>query len=435
MADLSRTEGRERFVIEGLGGERALSGSIPVRGAKNMVLKSMAASLLFSGPVTLTNVPGIEDVSRMGELLEALGATVSREGDRCTIDTSTVRGSDLDDALARTLRASIVLAGPLLARFGSASFPHPGGDIIGPRPINLFIDGFRQMGCEVSQDGEHYHIAAKQGLKGADIFFMFVSVTATETLMMAAVGAEGTTTLRNAAMEPEIVALAEYLQSCGANISGAGTPTITIEGLGKGAKLAAKGEWRTIPDRIEAGSFLLLGALAAKELTVTECEPLHLDMLIQLLKQSGIDVSANKDSITVRGGNGFERLHIRTHEYPGFATDLQPPMLIYLTQANGESTIFETIWGGRLNYIQDLVRMGADITLWNPQQVSIKGPTPLVGRTLESPDIRAGLAFLMAAAIAEGSSQIEHVYHIDRGYERIEERLANVGLNIKRQTV
>jgi UDP-N-acetylglucosamine 1-carboxyvinyltransferase len=369
----------------------------------------------------------------MGELLQALGATVSRKGERCGIDASGVAGSELDDHLARTLRASIVLAGPLLARFGSASFPHPGGDVIGPRPINLFIDGFRKMGCEVVRDGDRYRIEARDGLKGADIFFMHVSVTGTETLMMAAVGAEGTTVLRNAAMEPEIVALAEYLTSCGAKIRGVGTPTITIEGLGRGNYLKAAGEWRTIPDRIEAGSFLLLGALAAKELANTDCEPKHFEMLTALLRESGIDIMVGTDRVVVRGGSGFERLHIRTHEYPGFATDLQPPMLVYLTQAKGESTVFETIWGGRLNYIQDLVRMGADITLWNPQQVSIKGPTPLKARTLESPDIRAGLAFLMAAAIAEGRSEIEHVYHIDRGYERIEERLSAVGLDIKRE--
>jgi UDP-N-acetylglucosamine 1-carboxyvinyltransferase len=435
MTDVSRVESRERFVVEGLGGRRALKGEIPVRGAKNAVLKSMAASLLFDGPVTLTNVPRIEDVARVGELLQALGAEVALDGDRCTIDTAGVGCGDLDDTLARTLRASIVFAGPLLARFGRTSFPHPGGDVIGPRPINLFIDGFRQMGCTVAEGGGRYVIEAPRGLKAADIFFMFVSVTGTETLMMVAIGAEGTTTLRNAAMEPEIVALAEHLNLCGAKISGAGTPTITIEGLGPGARLRAAGPWRTVPDRIEAGTFLLLGALAAEELTITGCVPAHFEILTNLLRQSGVDVRVAENTVVVRGSDSAQALNIRTHEYPGFATDLQPPMLVYLTQAAGESTIFETIWGGRLNYTQDLVRMGADITLWNPQQVSIKGPMPLMGRTLESPDIRAGLAFLMAAAVARGESQIERVYHIDRGYERIEERLRAVGLDIKREKV
>lgn len=437
MSGLPQTAPRERFVIEGLGGQRALAGALPVRGAKNAVLKSMAASLLFASPVTLTNVPDIADVARMAELLEALGATLTRAGDSCTIDTSGVAAGDLDDRLARTLRASVVLAGPLLARFGRVSFPHPGGDVIGPRPINLFIDGFKQMGCSVAFDGNRYTVECQGGLRGADIFFMFMSVTGTETLMMAALGATGTTVLRNAAMEPEIVALADYLNRCGAKISGAGTSTIVIEGLGKGAPLRAAEVWRTMPDRIEAGSFLLLGALAAKELTITNCDPSHLDILLHQLRRSGIDIATTANAITVRpptsGAGTINPLHIRTHEYPGFATDLQPPMLVYLTQATGESTMFETIWGGRLNYVQELVRMGAHITLWNPQQVEIKGPTPLVGRTLESPDIRAGLAFLMAAAIASGRSSIEHVYHIDRGYERIEERLAQVGLRIERE--
>ncbi len=426
---------REQFVVEGLGGERKLEGSIPVKGAKNAVLKSMAASLLFSDTLSITNVPEIEDVERVSELLEAMGATVVRQGARCDIDTSQVTTSDLDDKIARTLRASIVFIGPLLGRFGHASFPHPGGDVIGPRPINLFIDGFQKMGATVVQEGDRYSISTPYGLKGAEIFFMFVTVTGTETLMMAATLAHGTTILKNAAMEPEIVELAHFLVLCGAKISGAGTPTITIEGLG-GSLLEASGkQFRTTPDRIEAGTFLLLGALAAKELVITDCNPAHCDMLIELLRESGVEIETTHTSIALRA-NGAKRkpLNVRTHEYPGFATDIQPPMVVYLTQTSGESTIFETIWGGRLAYTQDLVRMGADITIYNPQQATIKGPTPLHGRELESPDIRAGLAFLMAAAIANGTSTIDNIYHIDRGYEHIEERLSKLGLNIKRES-
>ena len=426
---------REQFIVEGLGGERKLQGSIPVKGAKNAVLKAMAASLLFSDTLTIANVPEIEDVERVSELLQALGSTVRRDGDTCQIDTSTVMSSDLDDKIARTLRASIVFTGPLLGRFGKASFPHPGGDVIGPRPINLFIDGFQKMGATVVQDGDRYSIETKGGLKGAEIFFMFVTVTGTETLMMAATMAHGTTVLKNAAMEPEIVELAEFLVSCGAKISGIGTPTITIEGLGGELLKANSTHYRTTPDRIEAGTFLLLGVLAAKELTITDCNAAHCDMLIELLRESGVEIETTSSSISLRA-NGATRkpLQVRTHEYPGFATDIQPPMVVYLTQTEGESTIFETIWGGRLAYTQDLVRMGADITVYNPQQATIKGPTPLKGRELESPDIRAGLAFLMAAAIAEGTSQIDNIYHIDRGYERIEDRLSKLGLNIKRES-
>jgi UDP-N-acetylglucosamine 1-carboxyvinyltransferase len=425
---------REQFIVEGLGGERRLAGEIPVRGAKNAVLKSMAASLLFEDTVTITNTPYIEDVDRVRELLEDLGATVTRENDVCEINASTVVKSDLDDRVARTLRASIVFTGPLVGRFGRVSFPHPGGDVIGPRPINLFIDGFKKMGCEVVQEGDRYVLTTKGGLHGAEIFFMFVTVTGTETLMMAAVLAHGTTVLKNAAMEPEIVELAEFLVSCGARISGAGTPTIIIEGLDGHLLCAQKKQLRTTPDRIEAGTFLLLGALAARELLITDCNPGHCDMLIALLRESGVHIETTHNSIALRA-NGAQRapLQVRTHEYPGFATDLQPPMMVYLTQTSGESTIFETIWGGRLAYTQDLVRMGADITMWNSQQASIKGPTPLMGRELESPDIRAGLAFLMASAIASGTSKIDNIYHIDRGYEHIEERLSKLGLDIRRQ--
>ncbi|HEY6020461.1 MAG TPA: UDP-N-acetylglucosamine 1-carboxyvinyltransferase [Candidatus Paceibacterota bacterium] len=424
----------EHFIIEGLAGERALSGSIPVRGAKNAVLKSMAATVLFDDTVTITNVPGIEDVGILGDMLADLGAHVEKTDDTYTIDTAGISKTEFDFVLAKKLRASIVLSGPLLARFGRVAFPHPGGDIIGPRPINFFLEGFQKMGAEITKHDDHYVVTSNGKLTGAEIFFTFVSVTATESLMMAATLAEGTTVLRNAAMEPEIVALAEHLVSCGANISGAGSPNITITG---GGMLKSSGKvWRTIPDRIEAGSFLLLGALAAHELEITDCDPTHLEMLIALLRESGVVIDTTPTSIKLRRADAaqFHALTVRTHEYPGFATDLQPPMVVYLTQAHGTSSVFETIWGGRLLYTKDLVRMGAKIDLLNPQQVKIEGPTPFVATELESPDIRAGLAFLMSAAIAKGTSTVGNIYHIDRGYERIEGRLQKLGLNIKRVT-
>ena len=426
----------ERFVIEGLNGARTLRGSIAVRGAKNAVIKSMAASLLFADDVVLENVPHIEDLDTFGALLKKLGALVTVEGSRCVINTSSVKETALDDALARKLRASMVATGPLLARYGRVSFPHPGGDVIGPRPINFFLEGFQKMGATVRQDGERYVVEVKdKKLQGAEIFFTFISVTGTETLLMAAVLAEGTTILRNAAMEPEIVELANFLNKCGAKITGAGSPNITIEGRGL---LEAKGQvMRTVPDRIEAGSFLLLGALAAEQLEITDCNPAHLEMLIELLRESGVEIDTTSTTITMRkvDTKQFHPLQVRTHEYPGFATDMQPPMVVYLTQVEGVSSMFETIWGGRLAYTADLARMGAKINLLNPQQIKIEGPTPLVAAELESPDIRAGLAFLMAAAIAKGTSTVGNIYHIDRGYERIEERLQKIGLNIKREEV
>jgi len=426
----------ERFIIEGLAGARTLKGSIAVRGAKNAVIKSMAASLLFADEMILENVPHIEDLDTFGELLKKLGAKVTVEDSACTIDTSNVHKTELDDTLARRLRASIVASGPLLARYGRVTFPHPGGDVIGPRPINFFLEGFQKMGASVRREGEQYIVEAKSGkLRGAEIFFTFISVTGTETLMMAATLAEGTTVLRNAAMEPEIIELANFLNKCGAKITGAGSPNITIQG---GELLQARGQvMRTVPDRIEAGSFLLLGALAAEELEIIDCNPAHLEMLIELLRESGVDIATTDTTITMRkvDTKQFHPLQVRTHEYPGFATDMQPPMVVYLTQVTGVSSMFETIWGGRMAYTKDLEHMGAKINLLNTQQIKIEGPTPLVAAELESPDIRAGLAFLMAAAIAKGTSTVGNIYHIDRGYEKIEDRLQKIGLNIKREGV
>lgn len=421
----------ESFVIQGLKGERVLEGEIPVRGAKNHALKMMAASILCDAPLTLTNVPGIEDVARMNELLEKLGAKVTQNGRTLTIDTSGIHTGAMDSTIASRLRASVVATGPLLTRFGETSFPHPGGDLIGERPIDFFLEGFEKMGAKVEMQEREYKITAPNGLAGADIFFRWVSVTATETLMMAAVLAKGTTTLRNVAMEPEVVDLAEFLVSAGAKISGIGTPTLVIEGV---SKLTPQKPHGVVPDRIETGSFLILGALAAKKLRITDCEPEHVRMLIELLSHSGVHIEVEEHAITISNGVGDEHraMTMKTHEYPGFPTDLQAPMVVYLTQAVGESRVFETVFEGRLNYTQDLVRMGADITLWNPHQASIKGPTPLRGAALESPDIRAGLAFLIAALIADGESTLQNIYHIDRGYEKIEERFCALGADIKR---
>ncbi|HVY73013.1 MAG TPA: UDP-N-acetylglucosamine 1-carboxyvinyltransferase [Candidatus Paceibacterota bacterium] len=422
----------DTFVVEGLNGRKMLNGEIRVGGAKNAILKAIAATILFEGDVVLTNVPQIEDVLTECKILEELGATVvQKDAHTYMINTDGITSSTLPDELARKIRASIVFSGPLLARFGSVVFPHPGGDVIGPRPINLFLDGFTKLGATVVLEGDSYMVQAEK-LKGAEIIFQPISVTATETLMMAATLAEGTTVLKNAAREPEITDLAFYLNECGANITGAGTDTITIVG---GAKLRANGiSYDTPPDRIEAGTFVLLGALAGERVRVTNCIPEHVEALTSLLKESGVKLDIGKDYIEVAGCANPKAFDVRTAEYPGFATDLQPPLVVYLTQAQGVSNLSETIWKGRLAYTADLVRMGANIELLDAQNARISGPTPLHATELVSPDIRAGLAFLMAAAIADGTSTISNVYHIDRGYEHIEERLANLGLSIRRET-
>lgn len=418
--------------IKGFGGERNIKGHVKVTGAKNAALKAIAGAVLFHDTVTLTNIPDINDVKKMFELLKDMGAEITN-GKRGTYTVNIPRGfsSDLSPAIAKHMRASVVVTGPVLARFGKVSFPHPGGCVIGARPLDLFVDGFEKMGAKVSIKGDTYVVEAKGGLRGAEFFLKKQSVTVTETFMMAGVLAKGTTTIKNAAMEPEITDLAEYLNKCGAKISGAGTPTIVIKG---GKLLSGKGHpYRTMPDRIEAGSFLILGALSARELHITNCNPLHLESPIELLRNAGVFIETKKNEIIVRAPRTLKAVDIKTHEYPGFPTDLQAPMTVLLTQADGESMVFETIFEGRLNYTEALTSMGASITMMDPHRALVRGKTELHGRKLQSPDLRAGLAFVIAAIVAKGESVIHNVdTTIDRGYERVDERLRAIGVNIER---
>jgi UDP-N-acetylglucosamine 1-carboxyvinyltransferase len=427
---------QESLFIKGLSGEKKLRGEISVNSAKNSFLKAMASSVLFEDEVVLVNAPNIEDVSRMAELLVKMGVDIKKENDRYTIETKPDISTDLDLKISKRLRTSIVLTGPILSRFGKVSFPHPGGCVIGARPIDLFLEGFEKFGVEIKHENERYELKAKGGrLRGANIFFKTPTHTGTETMMMAATLAEGKTILKNCAMEPEIKDLADFLNFCGAQISGAGTPTIEIEVVDL---LRANGkEHRVIPDRIETGSFLILGALCADELVINNCNPGHVEILIEILRQSGVSIDVETDKIILKNNGNklnkdFKSVNIKTNGYPGFATDLQAPMVVYLTQVTGESLVHETIFEGRLNYVNDLVRMGANITSWDAHRANVKGPTLLTGRALGSPDLRAGLAFVIAASVAKGNSLINNVYHIDRGYERIEERISALGLDITR---
>lgn len=413
---------RTKFVVEGLAGKKTLRGEIPVRGAKNAALKALAASVLFDDQLEFQNMPDIEDVKRMRELLAGGLPVLKKE-------------------IAEQLRASIVLTGPTLARYGTVTFPFPGGCVLGERPIDLFLDGYKAMGATVEEKDDLFTISGPSTslgtskLHGARIFFPSVSVTATETLMMAATLAEGETVLENAAMEPEITDLAFYLNECGAKITGAGTPTIVVQG---GGLLHAGGiPYVTPPDRIETGSFVILAALAGEEVTITNCNPHHIAALLVLLRRAGVQIEVGESSITIGQGLAlpYKSVSVRTHEYPGFPTDLQAPMAVFLTQCEGEATILETIFDGRFRYADDLIRMGADITVMNPHKILIKGPRPLTDKNLESPDLRGGLAYIIAATVAEGTSTIDNAYLIDRGYERIEERLQKLGLNITREEV
>ena len=426
---------RERFVVEGLGGGRTLLGEIAVRGAKNAALKFLAASVLFDDELQFENVPDIEDVRRMGELLVKAGAGVVTEGNVVRVTPPVAWNIALDQAIAKRMRASVVMTGPMLARMGEVSFPYPGGCTLGERPIDLFLSGFEAFGATVEEYDEMFHVRAPAGgLRGANIFFPFVSVGATETMMYAAALAHGETVLENAAMEPEIVAQAQMLREGGLEIEGAGTPTIRIQGTG-GKPLYSGGKTFTvIPDRLEAGSFLLLAALAAKDVTITKCEPKHLRALTDALARAGVSLEIGTDTIRVRATDRpYKAVSVRTHEYPGFPTDLQAPMAVFLTQCEGEATVLETIYDGRFRYAEDLARTGADMLVMNPHRILIRGPRKLSRAKLESPDIRAGLAYLIAAAVAEGTSLVDNAYLIDRGYEHIEERFRALGLNIKRE--
>ena len=354
------TKNGDKFVIEGLGGRRTISGEIKVGGAKNAILKILASSILFQDGFEAKNVPEIEDVFRMFDLLGDLGVNIKRIGHgHYNIDTQSIENKSLWPEIAMKMRSSIVLTGPLLSRFGRVDFPYPGGCVIGRRPVDLFLSAYEKMGATVSitkeGDRDIFSIEAPGGkLRGAEIFFKTQSVTVTETLMLAAVLAEGNTALKNCALEPEIESLGNFLNECGARITGLGTPTILIEG---GELLSGKGKiYQTMPDRIEAGSFLILGALAAKELKILRCEPKHLDALIHVLRESGVSIETGENYIVVRNDNGgiFKATDIKTREYPGFPTDLQAPLAIFLSQAEGQSFIFETVFEGRLNYLNEL---------------------------------------------------------------------------------
>ncbi len=426
---------KDKFLIKGLNGKRSLKGSVVVGGAKNAALKLMAAAVLFKDKVELKNVPEIEDIKRMADLFEDMGIRVEKTAEHSyTLTAPSKCKTKFSSDISKHIRASIVLTGPVLARFGKVSFPHPGGCVIGKRPIDLFVDGFEKMGARVKVEDDSYVIEAEEGkLMGATIFLRNQSVTATETFMMAGVLATGETVIKNAPIEPEVEHLANFLIAGGAKIKGVGTTTVTIKG---GSLLSAKGRSHPVmPDRIEAGSFLILGALTSQELEIKKCNPEHLEALTEALRYSGVKMEIGKNSIKVFGGvpsMRFKSVDIKTHEYPGFPTDLQAPMTVFLTQANGESMVFETIFEGRLNYSESLVRMGADIKMMDPHRIIVKGPSALHGKILESPDLRAGLAFVIASIIAEGDSVIHNVYNIDRGYENIEKRLQDIGVEIER---
>jgi UDP-N-acetylglucosamine 1-carboxyvinyltransferase len=416
----------DKFVIHG---KKLLSGEIRVSGAKNAILPALAAGLMIDGSAHFTNIPAIEDIHRMVELIHSLGASITFENNTVTIDASSINQTTLHPELHQKLRASIMLAGPMLHRMGSIDFPYPGGCIIGKRPIDFFLDGFKKFGVTIDEHANGYTLAVKK-LQPATLVFPRVSVTGTEAMMTFAAKIPGVTKLLNCAMEPEVGSLAEWLNSCGAKITGAGTSTITIEGVDS---LEAK-PYTAIPDRIEAGTFALLGAATQSPIKVTGIDPSHLEVIWALLEKAGVEFVIGNDFVEIKPPFTLKALpkDLVTHEYPGLPTDLQAPFTVLMTQAQGNSLIFETIYEARLFYVDKLNSMGANILMCDPHRVMVMGPTKLSGKKISSPDIRAGMALVIAALISEGETVIDNIYQIDRGYERIEERLKALGADIKR---
>lgn len=415
-----------KFIIKG--GVK-LQGEIKVGGAKNNAQIMIPVSLLSRETMKITNVPQIDGVEKSLELLEDLGATIKSEGGILELNTAGVNKTELDGKIADKFRTSVMFVGPLLARFGEVKFPHPGGCVIGAggRPIDLFLEGFIAMGATVEVRDKYYYIKAKK-LKGTDFFFTTMAVTGTQSLMMTACLAEGITTLRNCAMEPEVTALAEYLQTQGAKISGAGTPTIIIEGV----KELKAGLCQIIPDRIETGSFALMAAATNSEIKITNCRPDHILHLLTIFKKIGVNYEAGEDWLLMKKSDKISAYDLKTHEYPGFSTDLQSPYVVLMTQAHGTSLIQETIYDRRLIWTDMLSQMGANIVMCDPHRVVVSGPSKLYGKKIISPDIRAGIALVIAALIAEGNTEIDNIYQIDRGYEKLDERLRSLGADIQR---
>lgn len=413
----------DKYVING---GKTLRGEISVCGAKNFALKILPAAILSKQPCLIKNVPEIEDVLRLIELMEDLGAKIIRQAKgEYLVSTAEMNKTKLRPDLVHFLRSSIMLAGPMLARFGEVTLAHPGGCVIGQRPIDLFLEGFQKLGAHMTDGGSDYTLKAKK-LKGSKIILPKISVTVTENLMMAATLAEGVTEIKNAAMEPEIVALADYLNQQGAKISGAGTPAIRIEGV----KELSAGEVTVIPDRIEAGTLTILGLITKSQLKITNCKPEHLENLIYTLTKAGAKLEIGADYI-ITFPSELKGINIITHEYPGFPTDLQAPFTVLMTQAQGISLIHETIFDGRLFYTDILNQMGANIIMCDPHRVVVNGPTQLYGRKVASPDLRAGISLLLAALAGQGTSNIENIYQINRGYENIVSRLQKIGADIK----
>lgn len=419
----------EKLIVKG--GNR-LVGAVKTSGAKNAVLPIIAASILGTTPSHLDEVPMLEDVHTISEVLKCLGLAVecSPEKNVLDIDSTEITSYEAPYELVRTMRASFLVMGPLLARIGKARISMPGGCAIGARPIDIHLKGFEALGVKIEQGHGYIEASAPEGLKGTSIYFDFPSVGATENIMMAASLAEGTTILENVAEEPEIVDLANYLNKMGAKIRGAGTDTIRIEGVDKlhGA------DYTIIPDRIEAGTYMIAAAMTGGDVVVENVLPEHQKPLIAKLREAGAVVEEDIDKVRVIGKNPLKAVSIKTLPYPGFPTDMQAQMMAMMVIAEGRSKVTETVFENRFMHVVELNRMGAQISTEGRSAV-IDGPCKLTGCDVRATDLRAGAAMILAGLVAEGTTRIGDLHHIDRGYENIVAKLKNLGADIERVDV
>jgi UDP-N-acetylglucosamine 1-carboxyvinyltransferase len=408
-------------------GGRPLEGTVRISGAKNACLPDLCAALLTDQPVVLDNVPEVRDIRTMGRVLAALGASVeSRVGGTVEIRAGDLSSVEAPYDLVKTMRASVLVLGPLLARTGRARVSLPGGCAIGARPINLHLQALARLGAEIAV--EHGYVEAQAArLRGAEITFETVTVTGTENVLMAATRAEGETVIRNAACEPEVTDLAALLTSMGARIEGAGTATVRV----RGTDHLAGARHVVIPDRIETGTFIAACAMAGGEIEVQRCAPADLRAVIEKFRETGVRIEEGPDNLRVRPPRAIRPSDVRTTPHPGFATDMQAQYMALMTQAGGTSTVTETIFENRFMHVGELARMGADIRV-DGRTAVVKGPTPLSGAQVMATDLRASACLVLAGLAASGETVVDRVYHLDRGYYRIDEKLRGLGADVER---
>ena len=412
-----------------INGPIKLGGSVAVSGAKNAALPLIAMSILAEKPVTITNLPHVVDIRTLLKLLDNLGADFSLEDGRVTIDTSCLTNTKATYDIVKTMRASILVLGPLLTRFGHCEVSLPGGCAIGQRPIDLHLKALEQMGAEISIHAGYVRAEAPEGLKGAHILFDKITVTGTANVVMAAALARGKTTITNAAREPEVVQLCEVLSASGVAIDGIGSSELIVHGTD--GRLIEIAPFAVIPDRIEAGTYLCAAAITRSELTLTDVRPDHLEAVLGKLEEMGIGIETTRHSITLHPAETLKPVDITTQEYPAFPTDMQAQFLALCTQAAGTSTVEERLFENRFMHVSELQRLGADITL-KGNTATVKGPSKLYGADVMATDLRASSALVLAALVAEGETDIHRIYHLDRGYEAMEQKFGKIGADIAR---